>query len=208
MSRSPKLRRYAPALALAALALATPSAHAGTLVADAPDCDAQALSQPFAPWLDPAHYTMPNGGSFEDGAAGWTLGGAVIVAGNEPYNVHGASDSSSLSLPSGSSATSATICVGLEHPTLRFFARNSGAPDSTLGIKVHFEDAAGTARSLSIGSVASSAGWQPTLPFPVLANLLPLLPGERTPVAFEFTPQGAGGSWRIDDVYVDPYRRS
>ena len=47
--------------------------------------------------------------------------------------------------------------------------------------------------------------WQPTLPFPVLASLLPLLPGSKTPVAFRFTPAGAG-SWQIDDVYVDPWR--
>ena len=36
---------------------------------------------------------------------------------------------------------------------------------------------------------------------------LPLLPGERTPVAFRFTPQGKG-TWSIDDVYVDPHARS
>ena len=26
------------------------------------------------------------------------------------------------------------------------------------------------------------------------------------PIAFRFTPQGKGGDWRIDDVYVDPVR--
>ena len=39
----------------------------------------------------------------------------------------------------------------------------------------------------------------------VVANLLPLLPGEHTPVAFRFT--ALGGDWSIDDVYVDPYSR-
>ena len=39
----------------------------------------------------------------------------------------------------------------------------------------------------------------------VIANLLPLLPGETTPVAFRFTAQGA--DWSIDDVYVDPYAK-
>jgi hypothetical protein len=42
---------------------------------------------------------------------------------------------------------------------------------------------------------------------PLVVNLLPLLPGDYTPVAFEFTPQGYGGNWRIDDVYVDPRSR-
>jgi hypothetical protein len=38
----------------------------------------------------------------------------------------------------------------------------------------------------------------------ILANLQPLLPGDRTPVAFTFTP--LLGEWQIDDVYVDPRR--
>jgi hypothetical protein len=39
----------------------------------------------------------------------------------------------------------------------------------------------------------------------ILANLLPLLPGEHTPVAFRFT--AVGGDWSVDDVWVDPYSR-
>jgi len=39
-----------------------------------------------------------------------------------------------------------------------------------------------------------------------VANLLPLLPGDHTPVALRFVPQG-GGSWLVDDVYVYPFRR-
>jgi hypothetical protein len=48
-------------------------------------------------------------------------------------------------------------------------------------------------------------GWHPSLPLPVVANLLPLLPNDRTAVAFRFTPL-LGGEWQIDDIYVDPYR--
>jgi len=40
----------------------------------------------------------------------------------------------------------------------------------------------------------------------VVANLLPLLPGHHTPVAFRFTPL-LGSSWSVDDVFVDPYAR-
>src|SRR5919198_6167835 len=55
------------ALATAALAvLPAATASAGVLVADAPNCDAQPLSQPFAPWLDPSWYTPLAGGSFEN----------------------------------------------------------------------------------------------------------------------------------------------
>jgi hypothetical protein len=38
---------------------------------------------------------------------------------------------------------------------------------------------------------------------PIVVNLLPLLPGDHTAVAFRFS---TAGNWQIDDVYVDPYR--
>jgi hypothetical protein len=63
---------------------------------------------------------------------------------------------------------------------------------------------AGAVNSLPIGVVLAGGSWQPTLPFPVIASLLPLLPGAQTPVAFRFTP--VGGSFQVDDVYVDPWR--
>jgi hypothetical protein len=147
------------------------------------------------------------GGTFEDGGRGWSLaGGAKVVAGNETFYVAGARDSRSLSLPAGSSATSPSTCVGLDRPVLRLFARNQGSLLSTLRVDVLFEDAGGAVRSLPIGVLLGGPGWKPTLPVLVVANLLPLLDGG-TPVAFRFTPQGAGGKWQIDDVHVDPRAR-
>lgn len=186
-----------------------PAAQASPLVATAEDCDAQELSQPFLPWADPAYYTLAPNGGFERGGSGWALhGGAAVGSGNESYYVRDARDTRSLRLPAGSSATSAAMCVGIEHPTLRLFARNTGSPLSSLKVSVLFVDGAGETQSVPIGSVMAGSSWNPTHPMVIGVNLLPLLPGERTPVAFEFTPQGSGGEWRIDDVYVDPYRRS
>ena len=68
-----------------------------------------------------------------------------------------------------------------------------------------FELFTGDVVSLPIGLVGNGGSWQPTLPMLVVANLLPLLPGENTPVAFRFTAQGA--AWSVDDVWVDPYSR-
>lgn len=193
----------------AAFALAPAAAQAGPLVASAPNCDEQTLSQPFLPWADPAQYTLAPNGGFEQGSSKWSLSGdAAVVSGNESYYVRSADDSKSLRLGSDSSATSGTVCVGIEHPTLRLFARNTGSALSTLRVDVLFEDAAGNVNSAPIGVLIAGQSWQPTAVMPLVVNLLPLLPGERTPVAFEFTPQGAGGNWRIDDVYVDPWRRS
>jgi hypothetical protein len=199
-------RALATALGAVAMLAVVPAAHAGVLVAPAVDCADQTLEQPFLRWLDPARYVLTPDGTFEAGAAGWRLnGGAVAADGNEPFFIHAAGEGSSLSLPSASSATSPWMCVGIEHPTLRFVARNTGSPLGALRVDVRFKDALGATRSLTIGRVLGPDRWQPTLPMPVLANLLALLPGEKTPVAFRFTPEGAGASWRIDDVYVDPY---
>ena len=71
---------------------------------------------------------------------------------------------------------------------MRFFAkRTSGTVLSTLTVEVLFEGLGGLVRGLPIGVVVGGNQWQPTLPFPVVANLLPLLPGRMTPVAFRFT---------------------
>lgn len=195
--------------ALAALSFGAVSANAGVLVGSAPSCDAQPLSTPFTPWLDYASYTPLRGADFESSAAGWSLsGGSAVGGGNESFNVAGPG-SSSLAIPSGGSATSPAICVGIEHPTLRFFAkRNSGGllGLSTMRVDVLFETTVGLVSSLPIGVVLPSGTWQPTLPMTVIASLLPLLPGQYTPVQFRFTPL-LGGNWSIDDVYVDPYGR-
>jgi hypothetical protein len=195
------------AASAAALVIAAP-AHAGVLVPAAGACETAASERVFLPWLDLAHYVPAPGGAAES-AAGWKLtGGAGVVAGNEPWRIGDAGDGSSLLLPRGSSATTATMCVGLEHPTMRFFARKASSgllsTLSTLSVEVLFNGLGGTLESLPIGVVALGGGWQPTLPFPVVANLLPLLPGEQTPVAFRFTARG--GAWQIDDVYVDPWK--
>ncbi|HEY1357154.1 MAG TPA: hypothetical protein VGF21_02505 [Thermoleophilaceae bacterium] len=189
-----------------ALAFAVaPSAHAGPLVASAHDCPSLAMEQPFVRWLDPMSYVLQPGGSFESQPDGWDAGSASVSAGNEPWHVHGQDEASSLAIPAGGSVTGPTMCVGLEHPTLRFFARSSSRSLSTLAVQVIFEDAAGSVHSLPIGAVAPG-GWAPTAAMPIVVNLLPLLPGELTPVRFRFTPVGPA-SWQIDDVYVDPRRQ-
>ena len=203
---SPKPSRIALAVAALVVALAlAPSAFAGPLVASADNCDTQTLSQPFLPWTDPASYTLNPGGSFEDGAAGWSLNGAAVASGNEPFNVTAPTDASSLAIANGGSATSAAICVGIEHPDLRFFVKASN-PAASLRVEVLFETASGDVVSAPIGSTGSSGGWALTVPMPVVANLLPLLPGDHTAVSFRFS--ATGGSFRIDDVYVDPYARN
>jgi hypothetical protein len=207
MQSSRLLRRHlAGAVVLFAMSLAAvPAAQAGPLVAAAADCPEAEPEHPFLRWADPATYVLVPNGIAETGRS-WDLkGGAQRRGGNETFFVHGAGESYSLSLPAGSSATSAPICAGLEEPTLRFFARNEGFLGSPLLVEVLYEDAIGAVHSLSIGRLLGGPRWQPTPILPVLANLLPLLPGDKTPLSFRFTA-APGGEWAIDDVYLDPWR--
>jgi hypothetical protein len=193
------------AVAAAATAAAAPAAHAGVLVSSANGCPAPQLGQPFAPWLDGSSYTpAPDGDAEQVGA--WSFDGASLQPGNEPWDVSGNGGGSHVEIPAGGSATTGTQCVGIEYPTLRFFARSQGAgPLSSLRVYVQTETTLGLVVSVPIGAVLPSGDWTPTAPMLVVANLLPLLPGDLTPVRFRFVPQG-GGTWSVDDVYVDPYR--
>jgi hypothetical protein len=192
--------------ACAVTAMAAPAARAGLLVSSATSCDSQTIEHPFTNWGDVASYVLAPGGAIEGRVAGWSLGsGALVVAGNEPWYVHGAGDSTSLLLNAGASSTTGSMCVGIEHPDIRFFARNNAGLSSSLKVEVLFEDASGNVQSLTIGTVTGGDGWGVTPVYPIVANLLPLLPGSHTAVAFRFTAQG--GPWQIDDVYVDPWRK-
>jgi hypothetical protein len=188
-------------------ALAAP-ASAGILTASETNCGDETLTQPFAQFGDRANYKLVSNGAFEAGTGGWTLSrGAKVVSGNEPWKVGGSNHGKSLVLPAGSTAISPTSCVGLAEPTLRFFAKKNRAPllgISTLAVSVYVKTSLGLTVPVPVGVVLGNGQWKPTPPMLIVANLLPLLPGDRTPVAFQFTP--VLGDWQIDDLYVDPAR--
>jgi hypothetical protein len=152
--------------------------------ARADDCSGQTLDRTFLPWADAALYTpVPEG---------WTLaGGAAVVDGNQPF----LPGDSSLSLPAGASATTAPICIGLGHPTVRFFARNTGNPLSLLRVSAVVGET-----ELPIGLVPAGSEWAPSPPLLLAVNLL-----GADSVAFKFA--AASGAWSVDDVYVDPYSK-
>jgi hypothetical protein len=185
-------------------AIAAP-ANAGILTASATDCGDESLSQPFARFGDKAQYKVVPGGSFEGSLTNWTLtGGAKVVTGNEPWKVGGSTHSKSLTLPVGSSVVTAPTCVGIHEPTLRIFAKKNSGLLSTLAVSVYVKTSLGLVVPVPVGVIAGNGKWNPSPTMLIVANLLPLLPNDRTPVAFQFTP--LLGSWQIDDIYVDPYR--
>jgi len=195
-------------LSVAALALGAGSSQPARASTGCPD---YSLGRYFLPWLDPAYYTLAPNGGLENGSKAWSLsGGARVVPGNESFDVRAAGDKYSLSLPPGSTATTGTTCVETLDSTMRLFAVNSGSLLSTLKVEVLYEDTFGTPRAQTIALLAGTARWQPTLPTAFLANLLhpPLLTDGKVEVAFRFTPQGDLSGWRLDDVYVDPFKGS
>jgi hypothetical protein len=184
------------------------SAQAALLTGSATTCGTPSDSQVFLPWQDSAEYNLVPGGAFESGEAAWSLGGgAATVTGNESFDVHGSGDTTSLSLPAGSTASSPTFCVGVQNPTVRLFAENTGDPSSALAVDVNFIGPLGLPLSVPIAVLSSGASWAPTPVLPIVVNLLTLLPGNETPVSLTFAPLASGGSWQIDDVYVDPMHR-
>ena len=173
-------------------------------MSSANNCTPPVTSKAFAPWGDQADYQLAPGGAFEEGDQSWQLnGGASVVDGNEPWKVHGSGDSSSLRLPPGATATSPVMCVGVEDPTLRLFAKNNRALLSTMTVEVIFETSLGLKAAVPIGVLLPHGQWKPSPRFLVVANLLPLLPGSKTPVQFRVRSVGLG-TWFVDDFYVDP----
>ena len=186
------------------------SASAGVLVATGTNCPSQAFSQAFAPFGDSHSYTLVPNGGLERGATGWHLdGSARVVSGNEPWKVSG-NGHYSLDLPSGSSAVTPSLCVGLEHPTVRFFARRTrgGLLNlSTLAVSAVVHLNGGGTLDVPVGVVLGDGTWKPTPAYLYLGNVLSVLASDSTPMSFRFTPL-LGGEWQIDDVYVDPLRRA
>jgi len=195
----------AASVAAAALAVGAPSASAGLLVAAAPDCSAKPTTAAFSKVDgDTTQYWLAPGGDFEAGSKSWSLsGGASVVSGNEPWKLAGSNDARSLRLSPGASATSPVVCVGIEHPAVRLFAKNNSALLSTLAVDVITETSLGLKVAVPAGVLLPNGQWKPSPKLVVLSSLLPLFPGQHTPVQFRVTSVGLG-TWSVDDFYIDP----
>lgn len=209
ISRSGARRLVAIVAALVAAACLTASsanADDGSLLG----CGYSA-SHPFLRFLDPLPYTLMPDGGFERGAAGWQLaGGARVASGNEPWQVSGFG-SRSLVLPSGSSATSPRMCMGLVLPVVRFFT-TGGTALSYMQVDALYTDTFNRTQSVTLLPAQPSSGsWTPSLQMLQLGGTLNALTlnGLTTDIQLRFTPRGGllgSGTWRIDDVYVDPWK--
>jgi hypothetical protein len=169
---------------------------------DTPQTCDTAASQPFKRWGDNAKYVLMPGGAFESGGPAWGLtGGAKIVRGNEPYYVRSRSDSYSLELPQGSTATTPPMCFAFGDWKLRFFA--VGAPGQ-LRVKIRVKSLLGIVSLLEAGTVKSGSTWQPSPEMQLLlTNIGGLLATDS--MSLQFAPMGAVPI-TIDDGYLDPWK--
>lgn len=168
-------------------------------------CPAALTETSFKQFGDQASYSLTPGGSFESGAPGWTLSKSSVVDGNESFNVVAGSHSLA-TVPYGAAA-SPWICIGSEYPSFRFFARRtSGSSNSSLIASLRWVNVLGLSVESGAGSVSNAGVWAPSGVMK-LGNSLPLwLPGSSLEVKLVFRATG-NGSWAIDDVFIDPYRR-
>jgi hypothetical protein len=201
-------RLVAPlAVVVALFAVGAGSAHASLLPDAGAWCDSYSYSQVFLPWADPANYVLAPGGNFENSGSHWTLVNAARdTSDNEPFQVGGASDHSSLSIANGGTALSPAMCVGLGQPDMRvFFKQTGGLSLATLQVDVLFDDATGATQAQTIGVLPAAQQWRLSPQLLTMANLLPTIGAGDTAIAFRFT--AIGGSFKIDDLYVDPWAR-
>ncbi len=170
-------------------------------------CPAPSVSYPFSQWGDTNSYFMIPGGSFEGtpDQLGWTLSGASLTAGNEPFFVNGTDDGQSLTIAGGGSATSPFFCVDNTMGSLRFFAQQVSA-GAGLRVQALVQNADGTVTTVPVAHLfdGSTPSWAPTDPIP--GDTSSLANGQTLMVALRFTVRASAANWQIDDVYVDPYR--
>jgi hypothetical protein len=194
--------RFVALLATALLALA---AFAGSAHA----CSYSGAERVFSPWGDQRNYVLAPDGGFEANGSGWELSrGATVVGDNESYYLNDAGDSKSLSLPAGSSAVSPPVCMALDTPSFRLVARNIGDPSSQLRVEAVYK-LLGLVRTKTAGTLRAGSTWAPTQSVSTVLTLSTIV-GTLIPSAIEirFTPLDSRGQWQIDDVYIDPFRRS
>jgi hypothetical protein len=199
-SRGPRVKLAG----IAGAAMLVFAAFAGSAQA----CSYSGAEQAFSQWGDQHSYVLAPDGGFEAGASGWSLsGGAKAVAGNDSYYLNDAADTSSLSLPTGSSAASPPICMSLDTPMFRLMARNGGDPSSRLRIDATYK-LLGLVQTKVGATITAGSSWAPTQQVSTVLGLSTIV-GTLIPSAIQvrFTPLDNKGQWQVDDFFVDPFAR-
>jgi hypothetical protein len=168
-------------------------------------CPTVTASQLLSGFGDLNYYAPLAEGTFEGSTDAWTLNDATVVDDNEPWNVVSSTDSQSLSLSSGGSATSPSFCIDSRFPSFRFFAENTrGGKKARLYVSVELTDAQGNTVSTHPYPLHGRdyTSWALSPSFALNAGL-----DDTGPVSAQIEFSTTRGSWRIDDVLLDPYAK-
>ena len=152
----------------------------------------------FAPWGDTSLYTLASGANLESGSAGWSFWGnsaRVIATDDNPLLGAG---THSVELAGASSAKSPAWCVDDTTPSMRFFVRRVSG-NGSLTVK---STLTGSSTYTIISTFNGTSSWAPS---PIVAFPNWGLTGSVT-AQFVFQSTDANTTYRIDDVYIDPFR--
>lgn len=184
-------------LMTAALALGAPGAAMAHEDDSSPNCADPLVEHPFAPFGDDRDFTLAPGGAFDRDDTDWNL--------NDDARVNGGS----LVLKDGGRAASPRICVDLDYQVMRFKYRAPSDPDAELRVEVRYPGAGdsweGVAEIEADDGLDIGGGWTLSDDVAVHPELGGSQPGWRH---MKIRLRGDDGKWKVDDVYVDPKRRS
>jgi hypothetical protein len=147
------------------------------------DCANAGLQQRFAPWSDAAWYYPVKASS------AWNTSGAATISGNGYV------------LRSGAVATSPAACVGITSSTVRIIGKSADGGSVRVDV-VTKSGLAFTAGTVKLGRTSA--------PSPVMLNLASLTAllssGFSADVNVRLT--AVGGTAQVDEVWVDPFKRT
>lgn len=196
----------ATASAFLAAPFAMGGAHASdsgprTALGNGAGCGNRTTVSPFSYAGDDNPYWLVSGGDFESMASRWFGSGISRSYENEPWHVGGSWDGTSASLDRAGAVLSAPgMCVTDAEPTVRFYYKAPGIPGSRLAVRMRTTST--TATHLATVHVDGSVpGWH--LSDPISINDSTDFTGTQN-LLLDFVSQG--GAWKIDDVYVDPWK--
>jgi len=180
-------------------------ARSGKLSLDADCGSVPDSSQVFGQWGDTASYALAPQGDLS-ATDGWTFKNTSLSSDHDPFTPGG---TSLVFANGGPQAVSPVMCVNLDNPTIRFFARDlCGNGKSALKITVLYEDLNGKTQHLDLAKVRASSDWGPSIAIPIGVNFLSTASANGvTVVAFQFKAEGLqkGETLELDSLYVDPF---
>jgi hypothetical protein len=179
-------------------------------------CQTRALSTAFSQWGDQNDYFTVTDGTFEAGAASWSLlrgptrpgrpstGPQVKTGEQAPWRVNGASHNSAMVLPPTSRASAPQTCVVVGEEYVRFFYRAPASMNAYMNVTVTASSSVTSKMNTVTLQGTGTAGWFVSPPI-AIPNVRPASPFEQTQMV-DISFRAINGEWAIDDVMIDPFK--